>query len=128
MRIESVQNAADQANYVAGRLAGVDAGAYDAVPWFWSDQGEIKLRIVGITSGSDSVVVRGERTSQSFTTICFRDGRLVGAESVNAMTDHLCFRRLLAREPDRLSVPSQDELADPEFDLRAHAMSATARG
>ena len=60
LRLESVQNATDQARCVAARLTG-DARAYDGLPWFWSDQGDDKLQIAGLTTGYDQVVVRGDR-------------------------------------------------------------------
>src|SRR6202000_1256182 len=60
LRLESVQNATDQARCVAARLSG-DARAYDGLPWFWSDQGPDKLQIAGLTTGYDKVVVRGDR-------------------------------------------------------------------
>ena len=60
LRLESVQNATDQARCVAARLTG-DAKTYDGLPWFWSDQGDDKLQIAGLTTGYDRVVVRGDR-------------------------------------------------------------------
>jgi 3-phenylpropionate/trans-cinnamate dioxygenase ferredoxin reductase subunit len=116
VRLESVQNGVDQARAVAARIAGKPA-PYDKVPWFWSDQGELKLQIAGITAGHDAAVVRGDPESGSFSVFCFRDGRLIGVESVNRPADHIVARRLLAGDP-RL-MPEQ--AADESFDLRAHA-------
>ena len=90
---------------------------YDKVPWFWSDQADLKLQIAGITAGHDAAVVRGDPESGSFSVFCFRDGRLVGVELVNRPADHIVARRLLADDP-RL-MPEQ--AADESFDLRAHA-------
>jgi 3-phenylpropionate/trans-cinnamate dioxygenase ferredoxin reductase component len=116
VRLESVQNGVDQARAVAARIAGKPA-PYDKVPWFWSDQGELKLQIAGITAGHDTAIVRGNAESGNFSVFCFRHGRLIGVESVNRPADHIVARRLLAGDP-RLSA---EEAADEDFDLRAHA-------
>ena len=116
VRLESVQNGVDQARLVAARIAGKSA-PYDKVPWFWSDQAELKLQIAGITAGHDAAIVRGSPESGSFSVFCFRDGRLIGVESVNRPADHIVARRLLMADP-RLTP---DEAADESFDLRAHA-------
>ena len=123
VRLESVQNAVDQARCVAARLAGRPA-PYDAVPWFWSDQGGMKLQIAGLTIGQDEAVVRGDPESGAFSVFCYREGRLLGVESVDRPADHLLARRLLAKG---LSV-TPAEAADPGLDLkaRAHALLATA--
>jgi 3-phenylpropionate/trans-cinnamate dioxygenase ferredoxin reductase component len=115
-RLESVQNAVDQARSVATRIAGKPA-PYDKVPWFWSDQRDVKLQIAGLTSGHDRAVLRGDPASGSFSVFCFRDGHLIGVESVNRPADHIAARRILAGEP-RLSP---EMAADPDFDLRAPA-------
>ncbi|HEY3912546.1 MAG TPA: FAD-dependent oxidoreductase [Stellaceae bacterium] len=116
VRLESVQNGVDQARAVAAGIAGKPA-PYDKVPWFWSDQAELKLQIAGITAGHDASVVRGDPESGSFSVFCFRHGRLLGVESVNRPADHIVARRLLAGDP-RLRP---EEAADESFDLRAHA-------
>src|SRR5207248_4587818 len=71
LRLESVQNATDHARCVAARLTG-DAKTYDGLPWFWSDQGEDKLQIAGLTTGYDRVVVRGDRGRGSFSAFCYK--------------------------------------------------------
>jgi 3-phenylpropionate/trans-cinnamate dioxygenase ferredoxin reductase subunit len=116
VRLESVQNAVDQARCVAAHIAGKKA-VYDKVPWFWSDQGEFKLQIAGLTSGHDAAIVRGDPEGGAFSVFCFRGGRLIGVESVNRPADHIVARRILAGEP-RL-MPAQ--AADESYDLRAHA-------
>jgi 3-phenylpropionate/trans-cinnamate dioxygenase ferredoxin reductase subunit len=114
LRLESVQNATDHARCVAARLTG-DAKTYDGLPWFWSDQGEDKLQIAGLTTGYDRVVVRGDRTQRSFSAFCYKAGRLVGIESINRAGDHMFGRRLLGME--RSIEPEQ--AADTSFDLKA---------
>src|SRR3979490_2451111 len=86
LRLESVQNATDQARCVAARLTG-DAKTYDGLPWFSSDQGEDKLRSAGLTTGYDRGVVRGDREQRSFSAFCYKSGRLVGIEAINRAPD-----------------------------------------
>jgi 3-phenylpropionate/trans-cinnamate dioxygenase ferredoxin reductase subunit len=114
LRLESVQNASDHARCVAARLTG-DAKPYDGQPWFWSDQGDDKLQIAGLTTGYDRVVVRGDRAARSFSAFCYRQGVLVGVESVNRAADHVFGRKILGM--NRSIAPEQ--AADLGFDLKA---------
>jgi 3-phenylpropionate/trans-cinnamate dioxygenase ferredoxin reductase component len=114
LRLESVQNASDQARCVAARLTG-DAKTYDGLPWFWSDQGDDKLQIAGLTTGYDRVVVRGDRTARSFSAFCYKAGQLVGIESINRASDHVFGRKILGL--NRSIEPEQ--AADMSFDLKA---------
>jgi 3-phenylpropionate/trans-cinnamate dioxygenase ferredoxin reductase subunit len=114
LRLESVQNASDQARCVAARLTG-DARPYDGQPWFWSDQGDDKLQIAGLTTGYDRVVLRGDRAQRSFSAFCYKAGQLVGVESVNRAADHVFGRKILGL--NRSITPEQ--AADPGFDLKA---------
>jgi 3-phenylpropionate/trans-cinnamate dioxygenase ferredoxin reductase component len=116
VRLESVQNAVDQGRCVADRLAGRPM-PYRRVPWFWSDQGDLKLQIAGITIGHDKSVLRGDPTARNFSVFCYRDDRLIGVESVNRTADHVVARRLLAGDP----ALSPEQAADEGYDLRAHA-------
>jgi 3-phenylpropionate/trans-cinnamate dioxygenase ferredoxin reductase subunit len=114
LRLESVQNAADHARCVAARLTG-DARTYDGMPWFWSDQGDDKLQIAGLTTGYDRVVERGDRQARSFSAFCYKAGQLVGIESVNRAADHVFGRKILGL--NRSIEPEQ--AADLSFDLKA---------
>ena len=114
LRLESVQNATDQARCVAARLTG-DVKVYDGLPWFWSDQGDDKLQIAGLTTGYDRVVVRGDPGERSFSAFCYKSGQLVGIESVNRAADHVFGRKILGL--DRSIGPEQ--AADLAFDLKA---------
>ena len=114
LRLESVQNAADHARCVAARLTG-DARPYDGLPWFWSDQGPDKLQIVGLTTGYDRVVVRGDRSQNAFSAFCYKTGQLVGIESVNRAGDHMFGRRLLAAN----GSITPEQAADAGFDLKS---------
>jgi 3-phenylpropionate/trans-cinnamate dioxygenase ferredoxin reductase component len=93
VRLESVQNAIDQGKTVADAIMG-DAKSYAAVPWFWSDQYEVKLQIVGLTSQYDDTVTLGDVGSGRFSVLYFRNGGLIGIDSVNMPSDHVVGRKL----------------------------------
>jgi len=122
VRLESVQNAVDQGRSVAAYIVGKPA-PYDKVPWFWSDQRDVKLQIAGITVGHDNAVLRGDPESGHFSVFCFRAGRLIGVESVNQAADHVVARRLLAGNPKL----APEQAADVSYDLRAHVRGLSAR-
>lgn len=111
VRLESVQNASEQARCVAARLTG-NSAPYSAVPWFWSDQGDMKLQIAGLLQGHDETRLLGE--GKELSVLCFRRERLIAVESCNRPADHIAARRLLARGA-RLT-PAQAE--QPGFDLK----------
>ena len=116
VRVESVQNAIDQSRHVAGRLLGKNQ-PYGALPWFWSDQGDLKLQIAGLSAGHDATVIRGDPAIGAFSVFCFVRGRLQAVESVNRPADHVFARRLLAMgAAGPMLTPMQ--AADPEFDLK----------
>jgi 3-phenylpropionate/trans-cinnamate dioxygenase ferredoxin reductase component len=122
VRLESVQNAVDQGRCVAAAVAGKPA-VYDKVPWFWSDQGDLKLQIAGITQGHDASVLRGDPAGGHFSVFCYRGGRLIGVESVNQTADHVAARRLLAGDP----ALTPEQAGDQSYDLRAHTRRVSAR-
>lgn len=113
IRLESVQNATDQARAVAARLAGHAPTPYDAVPWFWSDQGALKLQIAGLRPDDAEHVMVGE--ARSFSVLCFARGELCAVESVNRPGDHMTARKLLARR----TPLSREQVLRPGFELRA---------
>jgi 3-phenylpropionate/trans-cinnamate dioxygenase ferredoxin reductase subunit len=113
IRLESVQNAADQAQYVAGKITG-RAGDYNAVPWFWTDQFEIKLQMAGISEGHDRIATRGNRENRTLSVFYFKANRLIAIDSINRPVDHIVGRKLLATR-----VPLTPEQAgDESVDLR----------
>jgi len=118
-RLEAVQNAADHARCVADRILG-KPHPYTALPWFWSEQGPLRLQIAGLTTGHDHTVLRGSLDKGEFSLFCYREGRLLGVESINRPADHAHARRLLAAG----RAVSPEQAADDSFDLRA---AATAR-
>jgi len=120
-RLESVQNAVDQARCVAAAIAG-EAAAYDSLPWFWTDQAGAKLQIAGILSGADRTVVAGDQAEGKFSVLSFRDGVLIAVESVNRPADHIAARRLFTAEPR----PAYADLEASAFDLKAHLKSRAA--
>lgn len=94
MRLESVQNANDQAKTVAARLCG-DAQAYVSVPWFWSDQGEARLQITGIWKPGYTSVRRAAAKGNGFSLLHFEGERLRAIESINSPVDQMGGRKLL---------------------------------
>ncbi|TJW44385.1 MAG: NAD(P)/FAD-dependent oxidoreductase [Mesorhizobium sp.] len=94
VRLESVQNATDQAR-LAARTVVDHADIYSAVPWFWSDIGDMKLQMVGLTSGGDSHVALGDLTENKFSIYHYAGNRLLGIESVNRPGDHMLGRKML---------------------------------
>lgn len=94
IRLESVQNANDQAGTVAKLLTGEEQ-PYDAVPWFWSNQYDLKLQTVGLSAGHDALVVRGDRAARSFSVIYLKSGRVVALDCVNATRDYVQGRALV---------------------------------
>ncbi|WP_137891241.1 FAD-dependent oxidoreductase [Ramlibacter sp. 2FC] len=116
IRLESVQNAADQGRAVAARLTGKPE-AYAAVPWFWTDQYDLKLQISGLSTGHDESVVTGSLEERSFSVLLFKRGQLVAVESVNRASDFMAARKLLAK---RLG-PSPAEAVASGFELRKWA-------
>ena len=109
MRLESVDNAFEQAATVAANLAGVDT-VHNRVPWFWSDQYHHKLLIVGLSSGHDHMVLRGDPASHSFSCCYLRGGELIAIDTVNNAKDQMAARKLIAArfraDPSKLADTS----------------------
>lgn len=98
LRLESVQNAVDQGRLVAARLVGRLA-PYAALPWFWTDQGKLKLQMAGLAFGADNDVVLGDAATQQMSVLRFRGEQLLAVESCNRAGDHMAARKILARPP-----------------------------
>jgi len=94
IRLESVQNANDQAVTAARDIVGRPV-AYDAVPWFWSNQYDLKLQTVGLSAGHDAAVLRGDPATRSFSVVYLREGRVIAIDAVNAMKDYVQGRALV---------------------------------
>lgn len=110
VRLESVQNATDQARLAARTILG-HADAFTSVPWFWSDIGDMKLQMVGLTSGGDSHVVLGDLGENRFSIYHYAANRLLGIESVNRPGDHMLGRKMLGAG---FSPPPQTVAAGPD--------------
>ena len=113
IRLESVQNANDQATTAAKAIAGAPV-PYDAVPWFWSNQYDLKLQTVGISTGYDDLVVRGDPETRHFSTIYLKDGAVIALDCINAVKDYVQGRALVAQ-----SAPiSRERLGDSSIPLK----------
>lgn len=111
VRLESIQNANDQAMIVARSIAGSLGDArYDAVPWFWSNQWELRLQTVGLSIDHDEVVVRGAPESRSFSVVYLRGGRVVALDCVNHTKDYVQGKALITKgsEVDREKLARAD--------------------
>lgn len=112
VRLESVQNAIDQAKVAAASLLGDDQ-PYDTVPWFWSDQYDVKLQIAGLSQDHDQVVLRGEPSANSFAAFYLGDGNLQAVDAINSPKEFMLGKRLIMQR----AAPSPEQLADPAADL-----------
>ena len=106
IRLESVQNAHDQATTAARAIVGTPQ-PYDSVPWFWSNQYDLRLQTVGLSIGHDSTVLRGRPGDRSFSVLYLLDGRVIALDCVNATRDYVQGRKLVlerrAIDPERLA-------------------------
>ena len=111
IRLESVQNASDQAMVVAKALTGAPE-PYHAVPWFWSNQYDLKLQTVGLSTGHDATVLRGDPATRNFSLVYFRAGRVVALDCVNRVRDYVQGRALVAGgvavDPALVADPARD--------------------
>ena len=114
IRLESVQNAHDMANTVAKAIMG-DKEAYHALPWFWSNQYDLKLQTAGLSLGFDATVLRGDPETRKFTVVYLKDGRPIAFDCVGTMKDYVQGRKLLESGIGRVDPAL---LADPEVPLK----------
>lgn len=113
IRLESVQNAIDQAKHAALAMAGKPAH-YREVPWFWSDQYDLKLQIAGLARDGDTLVMRGDPATRKFAIFHLRNGAVAAVEAVNAPTEYMIGRKLIA---DGAAVSAQ-RLADTSIPMK----------
>ncbi|GAC1624767.1 MAG: FAD-dependent oxidoreductase [Nevskia sp.] len=118
VRIESVQNAMEFARCAARSLLG-QPKAYDELPWFWSDQYELKLQMCGLSGGYTDLVLRGSPETRSFAAFYLRDGSLIAADTVSRPQEFMIAKKLVAARariaPQRLAdetIPLKDLLAE----------------
>jgi len=113
VRLESVDNAFEQANTVATNITGTPT-KHDRVPWFWSDQYHHKLLIVGLADGHDQAILRGDQANHSFSVCYLRDGEFIAIDTVNMAKDQMAARKLIASR----MRPDPNKLADISIALK----------
>ncbi|WP_370172811.1 NAD(P)/FAD-dependent oxidoreductase [Sphingobium abikonense] len=113
MRLESVQNANDQAKTAVSHIVG-KGEPYNAVPWFWSNQYDLKLQTVGLSTGFDDVVVRGDPDSRSFSVVYLKGGKVIALDCVNAVKDYVQGRAHVLSG----AALDKEQLADPTIPLK----------
>jgi 3-phenylpropionate/trans-cinnamate dioxygenase ferredoxin reductase subunit len=113
LRLESVHSALEQAKTAASNICQIDK-QYAQIPWFWSDQYDLKLQIVGISSGYDQVVIRGDMASRSFACLYLKNGCLIAVDAVNNPKDFVQGKALITNK----AVIDVDLLADSEIALK----------
>jgi 3-phenylpropionate/trans-cinnamate dioxygenase ferredoxin reductase subunit len=125
IRLESVQNANDLAITVARFIVG-DPEPYNSVPWFWSNQYDLRLQTVGLSTGHDRAIVRGDFSSRSFSIVYLRGGRVIALDCVNATKDYVHGRALVVGQ----MAPNLSRLVDSALPLKALIadMEATVSG
>ena len=113
LRLESVQNAIEQAKIAASTINDIDV-IHHQIPWFWSDQYNIKLRIAGIAKGYENYIIRGNMTEKKFSVFYLKKGRLIALETVN---DNKSFSIGIKLIQNQVKIPIEG-LEDKESDLR----------
>lgn len=112
LRLESVQNATDQSRVVANTICGKLA-PYKALPWFWSDQYDLKLQIAGLSQGFDQVVIRGSTESgRSFACFYYKEGQLIAVDAVNRPKEFMASKKALAEKRNANPELVADESVD----------------
>ena len=111
LRLESVPNAMEQARVAAANMCGGDK-TYASIPWFWSDQYELKLQMVGFSGDGDTQVLRGSKADNQFAVFYLKDGKVVAADAVNSPKEFMICKQLIGKPVDA------ERLADPETDLK----------
>jgi 3-phenylpropionate/trans-cinnamate dioxygenase ferredoxin reductase subunit len=112
LRLESVPNAMEQARVAANNMCGGDK-TYAAVPWFWSDQYELKLQMVGFSDDGDKQVIRGDQSANQFAVFYLKEGAIVAVDAVNSPREFMVCKQLYGRQVD------PEKLADSNVDLKS---------
>jgi 3-phenylpropionate/trans-cinnamate dioxygenase ferredoxin reductase subunit len=119
LRLESVHNAIEQGKTVAASIVGTPV-AYAQVPWFWSDQYNVKLQIVGITEGYDQFVIRGKPDERSFAAFYLQNGKLLAVDAINSPREFMLGKKLVTAGA-RFDIA---ELGDADKDFKELATAA----
>jgi 3-phenylpropionate/trans-cinnamate dioxygenase ferredoxin reductase subunit len=121
LRLESLPNANDQARTAAASICGKEK-AYHSLPWFWSDQYDVKLQIAGFNKGYDRVVLRGNPDNNQFVAWYLKGDEILAADCINSSKEFMIAKKIIAQK-----IPLNDELlADPGNDLKALAEAAAS--
>ena len=112
LRLESVPNAMEQARVASANMVGGDK-VYAAVPWFWSDQYDLKLQMVGFSSDGDESVVRGDKSANQFAVFYLKEGKVVAVDAVNSPKEFMVCKQLYGKPVDAAA------LADTNVDLKS---------
>ena len=109
IRLESVQNAIDQAKVLADNIMNIDS-IYDSVPWFWSDQYDLKLQIAGLSEGYDETILRGDKKTKSFSCLYLKEGKIIAIDAINRPKDFIQSKVLIQekRRIDRENASNED--------------------
>lgn len=121
MRVESVQNANDMANAVAKSIMG-ELTSYHAVPWFWSNQYDLRLQTIGLSVGYDATVVRGDPETRAFSVIYLKQGKVIALDCVNVTKDYVQGKALVV---DGMQF-APEQLADTSLTLKELVASVTS--
>ena len=113
LRLESVHNALEQAKTAAANICGEDA-EYAQVPWFWSDQYDLKLQIAGLVQGYDQTIIRGDPDTHTFACLYLKEGRFIAIDAINRPKDFIQAKPLIAGKAEI----APEELADDEVELK----------
>ena len=114
LRLESVQNAIDQAKAAAAAICGKPK-AYAEVPWFWSDQYDLKLQIAGLSAPGDEVVLRGDPATRKFAAFYLRNGVVSAVDAVNSAPEYMIGRMMIAQKKE----VAAEKLADLSIPMKA---------
>ena len=113
IRLESVQNAIDQAKVLADNIMNIDS-RYDSVPWFWSDQYDLKLQIAGLSEGYDETILRGDKKTKSFSCLYLKEGKIIAIDAINRPKDFIQ-SKILIQEKRRID---REKASNEDFELK----------
>ena len=113
IRLESVQNAIDQAKVLADNIMNIDS-RYDSVPWFWSDQYDLKLQIAGLSEGYDETILRGDKKTKSFSCLYLKEGKIIAIDAINRPKDFIQ-SKVLIQEKRRID---REKASNEDFELK----------
>jgi len=119
LRLESVHNALEQAKTAAAAMCG-DLQPYAQIPWFWSDQYDVKLQIVGLSNGYDKLVIRGDQDAKSFAAFYLKNGRVLAIDAINSPREFMLGKKLIAAKAQF----DPEKLADESVDFKSMATAA----